>query len=259
MENLLTSLLVFGCVFGGVLFGMYIRRRLPAEHVQEDTIQVIRMGMGLLGTLTALLLAMVISSARETFDFEGAELRHAAVNIMVLDRLLADYGPETREFREALRRSVEQRVSMNWEEAFAWSGAKPQPALMQSRSAAVTPYELLGRVRQLAPQTDLQRDLKSQALQQLGEVAKTRWVLVEKTTATFPVPLLVFVVCWLTLIFASFGLFSPVNATATTVLFICALSVSGSIFLILELSTPFSGLMRVSVAPLRYALSQLGQ
>ena len=171
---------------------------------------------------------------------------------MMLDRLLADYGPETQEIREALRRGLERRV------ATTWSGAKSGPVALQSPTVAGSPYALMARLRQLAPQTDQQRELKSQALQQIGQVLKARWVLVEETTATIPVAFLVVVVCWLTLIFASFGLFAPANATATAALLICALSVAGSVFLILELNTPFSGLMRVSVEPLRMALSQLG-
>jgi len=252
MDCLLTAFLVFACVFSGALFGMYIRRVLPEEHLQADTKAVVGLSMGLIGTLTALLLAMVTSSAKETFDFEGNQLRQTAVNIMMLDRVLADYGPETGEIRASLRRGLEQRVAMTW------SGNDSGPPALQSPKAQGSPFQLLLHVRQLAPQTDLQRDLRSQALQQIGEVLKARWMLVEETTATIPVPFLVVVVCWLTLIFASFGLFAPANATATAALVICALSVAGSIFLILELNTPFSGLIKVSGAPLRYALSQLG-
>ena len=251
MDSLLTAFLVFLCVFGGALFGMYIRRLLPEEHLRDDTKAVVTVSMGLIGTLTALLLAMVTSSAKETFDFEGNQLRQTAINILMMDRVLADYGPETREIRESLRRGLEQRVAIIASDAR--SGLPVLPP-----TAAAAPYQMMTRIRQLAPQTELQRDLKSQALQLVSEILKARWVLAEETTATIPVPFLVIVVCWLTLIFSSFGLFAPRNATATAALLICASSVAGSVFLILELNTPFSGLMRVSVAPLRFALSQLG-
>lgn len=252
MDSVLTAFLVFACVFSGALIGMYIRRVLPEEHLREDTKAVIGLSMGLIGTLSALLLAMVTSSAKETFDFEGNQLRQTAVNIMMLDRVLADYGPETADIREALRLGLERRVAMTW------SVKHSEPPVLLSPKAAGSPFQLLRRVRQLAPQTDLQRDLKTQALQLIGEVLRARWMLVEETTTTIPVPFLVVVVCWLALIFASFGLFAPTNATATAALLICALSVAGSVFLILELNTPFRGLMKVSAAPMRYALSQLG-
>ncbi len=252
MQSVLTALLVFACVFGGALVGMCIRRVLPAEHLRDDTKAVVTVSMGLIGTLTALLLAMVTSSAKETFDFEGNQLRQAGINIMMLDRVLADYGSETIDIRAALRRGLEQRVATISSDAKAGLPVLPP-------TAAGAPYQIMTRVRQLVPQNELQRDLKSQALQLVGEILKARWVLAEETTATIPVPFLVIVVCWLTLIFSSFGLFAPRNATATAALLICATAVAGSVFLILELNTPFSGLMRVSVAPLRFALSQLGQ
>ena len=72
-------------------------------------------------------------------------------------------------------------------------------------------------------------------------------------------PFLVVLVFWLTILFISFGLFAPPNATVIATLFVCALSVSGAIFLILELDQPFEGLIRISSAPLRNALAHLGQ
>ena len=245
---------MFGCVFGGVLFGMYVRRVLPADHLRDDTRQVIGLGMGLIGTLTALLLAMVTSSAKEAFDFEGSQLRQTAVDILVLDRALADYGPETRDIRNSLRRGLERRIRLTWPDT-----GPSDPETLRSTATDAAPYRLIASIRQLSPQTDLQRGLQSQALHQMGEMLKARWILVEETSATVPVPFLVIVVCWLTLIFASFGLYAPANATVVGVLVICAFSVAGSVFLILELDTPFSGFMKVSGEPLRLALAQLGQ
>lgn len=253
MRSVLVSVVVFACVFGGVLFGMFVRRVLPEDHLREDTKQVIGLGMGLIGTLTALLLAMVTSSAKEAFDFESSQLRQAAVDILVLDRALADYGPETRDIRSALRRGIERRLNLTWPE----SGSS-KPGMLQSAETDATPYKLMVSIRQLAPQTDLQRDLKNQALTQVGDVLKARWIVFQGANTTIPGPFLVIVVCWLTLIFASFGLYAPGNATAIAVLVICALSVAGSVFLILELNTPFSGFMKVSGEPLRMALAQLG-
>ena len=253
MQSVLVSIVVFACVFGGVLFGMYVRRVLPEDHLREDTKQVIGLGMGLIGTLTALLLAMVTSSAKESFDFEGSQLRQAAVDVLVLDRALSDYGPETRNIRSALRRGLERRLQLTWPEA-----GSPNPPMLESAETDATPYRLMASIRQLAPQTDLQRDLKAQAVSQISEVLKARWIVFEGAGTSIPGPFLVIVVCWLTLIFASFGLYAPGNATAIAVLVICALSVAGSVFLILELNSPFSGFMKVSGEPLRMALAQLG-
>jgi hypothetical protein len=252
MQCLLTAALVFVCVLGGVLLGMYLRRILPADHLRAETKEVVGLGMGLVSALTALLLALVISSAKESFDFEGNQLRQAAVDVLLLDRTLADYGPETREIRDALRLGIERRLQLTWTGA---TGSKE----LQSAATDAGPYRLMARIRQLAPHTDLQRQLQSQALQQVTSILKSRWLMFEATTATVPALFLVIVVFWLTVIFASFGLYAPVNITAVVVLLVCALSVAGSVFLILELDTPFSGVMRVSDAPLRLALAQLGR
>ena len=249
MQSIVVSTLVFLCVFGGVLFGKYIRKVLPAEHLGQDTKEVIGLGMGLIGTLTALLRAMVTSTAKGSFDFEPEQIRQTGVNILVLDRALADYGPETRDIRESLLRSLESRLNLTWPEH------EFRHAVLQSAATDSVPACLALQITQLTPQSEMQRGLQAQALQLVGEFVKTRWTLMAKLAATIPGPFLAEVVCWLTLIFASFGLFTPPNATASAALLVCALSLAGCMFLIYELDSPFSGLMKVSDAPLRFALS----
>lgn len=253
MHSTIVAALVFVCVFGGVLAGMYVRRVLPKHHLQQDTKEVITLGMGMIGTLTALLLAMVTSTANSSFDFESSQLRQTAVDLLMLDRALADYGPETRAIRADLRAGIKRRLQLTWPETGAEGGGS-----LDSQATSMAPYRLIESIRQLPAQTDLQKEMKDQALSQVGEVLKSRWVLLENANANLPTLFLVVVVCWLTLIFASFGLHSPGNATAMVVLLVCALSVAGSVFLILELNTPFSGLMKISGEPLRLALAQLG-
>jgi hypothetical protein len=243
---------VFACVCGGLLFGIYIRRVLPKAHLSEDTKYVIGLGMGLIGSLAALLLAMVTSSAKGTFDFEASELRQAAVNVLMLDHLLADFGPETGEIRRSLRLTLARRIALTWPDAGSHA------AVLQSAETDAAPFRLIDMIRQLSPKTDFQRGLQSEALQITNELLKARWIMLEEANSNIPLPFLLIVVCWLSVIFAGFGLFAPRNATATIALLISALSVAGSVFLILELETPFSGVMKVSGAPLRYALSQLG-
>jgi hypothetical protein len=115
------------------------------------------------------------------------------------------------------------------------------------------------RLRALAPQGDAQRWLQARALQISADLARARWLLVEQMEASIPEPLLVIVVFGLTILFTSFGLFAPRNATVTAALFVCALSVAGSIFLILEMEQPFGGLIQISSDPMRDALAHLGK
>jgi hypothetical protein len=113
-------------------------------------------------------------------------------------------------------------------------------------------------IEALAPQNDVQRNLKFRALATTSAITEARVLLFEEVDAGLPTALLVVVVFWLTMLFAGFTLFSPINATSATVLAIIALSASGAIFLILELNHPFSGLMQISSAPVRDALGVLG-
>lgn len=184
--------------------------------------------------------------------FESGQLKQTAINILMLDRTLADYGPETGDIRDSLRNGLMNRFDLTWpEDGF-------RRVQLQSAQTDVGPVHLAFQIRQLTPQNEVQRGLQSQALHLISEFLKARWALMGELETTIPGPFLVVVVCWLTLIVASFGRFTPSNAAATAALLTCALSVAGCVFLILELDTPFSGLMKVSGAPLRFALSQLG-
>lgn len=110
----------------------------------------------------------------------------------------------------------------------------------------------------LAPQTDAQRWQQSQALSIASDVLKTRWLSLTGASNEVPPAFLVVIVFWLSVLFWSFGLFAPRNGTVIAVLMLCALSMSACVLLILEMQTPFSGVLRISNAPLRFALAHLG-
>jgi hypothetical protein len=130
----------------------------------------------------------------------------------------------------------------------------------RSDGSGASPVEALyGKIEELSPQSEAQRSMQSQALTEALDLGHLRLLLFEQLKSSIPVPFLVVLVLWLCIIFASFGLFAPRNATVITVLCVCALSVVGAIFLILELDRSFEGLLQVSSAPLRAALAQLGR
>src|SRR5262249_31412630 len=154
-----------------------------------------------------------------------------SADIVLLDRALARYGPETKEARSLLQRSVAETL-----ERF-WPAQGKGSIVVDSRTNPVD--ALYDQLEALAPQNDAQRSMRSQALALAADMARTRLQLFEHLGASIPVPFLVVLVFWLSIIFASFGLFAPRNATVITVLCVCALSVSGAIFLILELDRSF--------------------
>ena len=246
------ALIVFGCVFGGTLLGMCLRGVVPEHHFTEDTKDVIKLGMGLIATMAALVLGLVIATAKSSYDTQNSAVKNTAAQILLLDHVLAKYGAETKEARDLLRRTVASRLEAIWPEH------RSQRPRLGEPEGVLAGERIESRILQLSPQNDVQRWLQSQALQIGSEIMQTRWLVVGGLGSSVPVLFLEVVVFWLTIIFGSFGLLAPRNATVVAVLFLCALSVAGSLFLILEMDQPFDGLMKISSAPLRYALSQLG-
>ena len=207
------------------------------------------MGMGLIGTMAALALGLLIASAKGSYDAQRIELTQISANIILLDRIMAHYGPETKEARDLLRRAVAHLLDRMWPEIT--SG----PAQLEPTAQSEGPYD---KIQKLSPQNEAQRSLKAQALRIGTDISQTRWLMVAQRGGSIPMPFLAVLVFWLTIIFVSFGLLAPRNTTVIATLFVCALSVSGAIYLILELDRPFDGHMQISSAPLRDALSYLG-
>ena len=254
MSALTISLIAFACIFGGTLLGMFLRTILPGHHLSDESKDVVKLGTGVIATMAALVLALLIASAKGNYDTMSSELRQVSSRVILLDRVMAHYGPETNEARDLLRRSIASTIKRVWPED------NIEQAVAESTEGRVNIETIQDKLRQLSPRNDAQRWLQSRALEISSEIAEGRWLLIEQLgQRTLPMPFFVLMVFWLTIIFASFGLFSPRNATVITVLLICALSAAGSLFLIIELDTPYQGLIKVSSAPLRNALAHLGQ
>ena len=247
------AVITFVCTLGGALLGIAIRSRLPAAHVSKESQDVVRLGMGLVATMTALLLGLVTAAAKGSFDSQDVAIKNAAAAVLSLDRLLARYGPETAPTRELLRRAMAFRIEAMWP-------ARGAPRLGESptgdNSAA---EEIENQILRLSPETDVQRWLKSEALKVSEEVLRTRWRLLGSSGGAVPRTFLGVVIFWLSMTFASFGLSAPRNATVVTVFAISAMSVAAAVFLIFELDGPFEGIIRISSAPFRYALANLGR
>ena len=245
--------IAFACVFGGALLGMFLRGVLPEHHLSPDSKDVVKLGMGLLGTMAALVLGLLIASAKGSFDTQNTEVKQASANIVLLDRALAQYGPETKDARDMIRRSVAFRLAVTWPE----DGSAPER--FDTPETTPTLERIETKIRDLSPQNDGQGWLQSRALQMASDVQQTRWLLFGGAGDAIPMPFLVVLVCWISVIFVSFGLFAPPNGTVVAVLLVCALSIAASIFLIVEMGRPFEGFLKISSAPLQYTLSLLGR
>ena len=247
MSSITISLIVFVCIFGGALLGILLHASLPQHHLAADSKDIVKLGMGLVGTMSALVLGLLVASAKGSYDAQSAELTQMSANIALLDRVLAVYGPETKETRALLRGTVGRVLDQMWS-----TGSLSVP----TAAGGEIIYE---KIQGLSPKNDTQRSLQSQALSMAIDLGKLRWLMYEQATTSVSMPLLVVLVLWLAVIFISFGLFAPFNAIVVSSLFISALSVSGAIFLILEMYTPYEGVIQLSSAPLRAALAHLGQ
>jgi hypothetical protein len=247
MSSLAISLTAFAFVFGAAVFGMLFRGSLPQHHLSSDSKDTVKSAIGLVSTMSALVLGLLVSSAKSFYDTQSAELNQMSADVVALDRLLAHYGPETKEGREALRGSVVRQLEQIW------------PQKSKQSEAPGTSEALVDRIQELSPKDDRQHSLQAQAISMAISLGRMRWLMYEQGNASVSKPMLAIMVFWLAVVFLSFGLFAPHNTTTTVSLFAAGLSVSGAIFLILEMYSPFAGLIQISSAPLRSALAHLGR
>lgn len=249
--------ITFACTLVSALLGMTVRAALPPTHLSKESQDVVRLGMGLVATMTALLLGLVTAAAKGSFDSQDLAIKNAAAGMLTLDRLLARYGPETQPIREQFRGLVAARFEEIWPSTGGPEGGfAGLQARVQGKPAAETVED---EILQLAPQTDTQRWLKSEALKLTEEVLRARWRLLSNASGSVPRTFLIVVIFWLSMTFGSFGLSAPRNATVVTVFVISTLSVAAAVFLILELDAPFDGIIRISSEPFRFTLANLAK
>ena len=247
------ALITFACIFAGALLGICLSLALPQHHLSNESKETVKLGAGLIATMAALVLGLLVGSAKSSFDAMNNGITEMGAKVIMLDRVLAHYGPEAKDAREALRGTILNALKLIWPEEK--SGQVRLDVIEKSNGME----GIQTRVRALAPQTDMQRQLQTQAVQISSDLAQMRWMLIEQRQKSLSPTLLVVLVFWLAMLFTSFGLFAPRNATVITVLCISALSVSGALFLILEMNSPLDGMIKISSAPLHKALEHLGK
>lgn len=254
MKPLWVGMIVFVCTLGGALLGMWLRAHLPPDHLRDESRDTVRLGIGLVATLTALVLGLMTASAKSSFDTLNTSIKSMAADVITTDRLLARYGPETKDIRETLKRVVAHRIDEIWTN----EPSRAAPKLAVNKESETSEW-VVDQIRALTPSTATQRTLQSRAADQAETVLRARWVVLGELGTSIPWPFLLVLVFWLTITFTSFGLQAPANATVLAVLLLCALSVAGAVFLTLEMDGPFDGLIQVSSEPVRFALTRLGQ
>jgi hypothetical protein len=251
MNTVAISFVVFGFVFGGAIVGMLLRRFTPESFLSGPSSDIIKLVTGLIITMSSLVLGMLVSSSKAAYDSQKNDLAQVSAQMLSLDRVLASYGPEAGNSRAQLGDLVKASLDRVW----------PEKRLQR---AELTPTqdaeEVLDQVLAFSPQTEAQELYKSEAIRMATDLRQARWlVFVESGQMSVPIPVLIVLVSWLTAIFISFGFLAPRNPAVIITLVVCAIAASAAIFIILALNAPFEGVLKISDAPLRAVLSEIGK
>ena len=253
MSAQLIAFIIFALMLSGMALGSYLRLVLPDEHTQADSKDILMTSAATMGTLIALIIGLLVTSAKSTYDETNSSITQGGAKIITLDYYLSQYGPEAKELRVLLRQSTAAAIERIWPDEGA------QGVVWAKMVAADETADLYNRIRELAPRNDGQKYLQTQALQIAADMMQTRWMLIEQSEVNLPRMFLSVLSFWLIVLFVQFGLLAPRNRTALSAVFICALSMAGAIFLILELNHPLEGRIKISSAPMQKALSLIGK
>jgi Na+-transporting methylmalonyl-CoA/oxaloacetate decarboxylase gamma subunit len=251
MNMILIFVILFIVLVGVALLGRRVRRYLPEEHLSADSKDAVKLAMGLVATMTALVLGLLINSAKGGYDTKRTEVIQMAAKVAFLNRVLALYGPEAVEARDELRAVVADAVQRMWPSE-------------RRQSAQLLPNEQLGdafyaAIHRLSPHDDTQRALKTEAVTVMVDLGQLRLLLVAQSIPSISKPMLIILVSWLVVIFFGFSVVAPPNATTTLALVAAAFSVACAVFLILELDHPFGGVVRIPSEPMINVLNNLAK
>lgn len=253
MPALLIAFIIFAFMLGGILLGSTLRVILPDDHTQADSKDILMASAGMMATLIALIIGLLVTSAKGTYDVTTLRITQVGAKIITLDYYLSRYGPEAKEVRELLPQAIASGIERIWPNE---SKHGADLAKMESETEMADVYN---KIRELSPKNDSQKYLQTRALQLMDDIMQLRWMVIEQSQTNLPRVFLVVLTFWLTVLFAQFSLLAPRNRTAMSALFICAISMSGAIFLILELNQPLEGAIKISSTPLHKSLLLIGK
>jgi hypothetical protein len=253
MASLLTSLITLACLCAGTIFGSLIRWRLPDQHLRDDSKDLVKAASGMIATLVALVIGLLVSSSKSSYDQASSGVTQMGAKLILLDRALVRYGPETRAIRDRMRETIATSIEQLW----------PTDRSLKSSLAAVEQGKGMDDVQemimQLAPRDEAHRAIRAYSLETCVALAQLRWLMIEQAQTRLPTVFLGMLIFWLTVLFASLGLLAPRNVTTWSCLFVCAVSMAGAIYLIIEMNHPLEGAVQISPTPLQKALSMIGK
>jgi len=252
MSSLQTSLLIFGFIFGGAVCGVFLQPFLDEHHLNSDSKEIFSGARGVIVGLAALTLGLLVSSAKTSFDAKSDELKKQAANLILLDRVLIDYGPKANVARTAVAHAIQEEINQV-------RRANVEGADVRSEIGAGRLEELRPTLLNLASSNERESWLKTTSLSLCQEIMASRWRIYEDLASDIQWPIVGVLVVWLCSIFFSFGVITPRNVLAFGGLFVASASMAGAMFLILEMDEAYQGYITVSAAPLETALQKVSR
>lgn len=253
MSALLIASTIFVATTSAALAGLILHVKLPDHHLDGDSKDVVKLVIGLVATMAALVLGLLIASAQSTYATQSSNVQQLAADVAQLDRILELYGQETSETRKLLRQAVIAVHGAIWRE----DGVQSQnldPAEVRSQA-----NRFIFALASLTPNSDVQRFAKGQALQLSQAIGQIRALMYQQAQNGVSWPFLLALTFWLGVLFLGFGLLARLHTTVAAALLVGSLSVSAAVYLILELGSPYSGLIRLPDAPLHSVLAQMAK
>jgi hypothetical protein len=253
VDSYLVASIVFACVFTGSLIGLSLNAWLPEHHRSPASHDAIKLSTGMISVLASLVLGLLTASIKNSFDTIDGQMRTFAANLILTDQTLRDYGPEADTARGLLRDYTTQAIDDHWPQE------NNHPVRMENTGAGNAMDRARLTIISLASDTTLRQMLRASALQSREGLLQTRWQLIEREGTSIQPVFLIVLVTWIVLIFLAFGYNAPWNATVVSAFFISSVALSACLFIIVEMDSPFDGVITVSSHAMRDALAHMSQ
>lgn len=263
MTEAATSLLVLALLLAATGAGVVLQPMLPESHRTRDTIEAVRLALTMIVTFAALVLGLLTTSVKGSYDSVDTRLRGYAAMVIQADQSLREYGEAAWPMERTLRDFTAATIADTWPGETRPSGVYPVGLEHGLTDAAETPVlgDMLGRIelaiRELHPPDALHRQLATYCLDRIERLVQQRWLLIEQAHDSVSTPFFVVLVLWLVIVFLCFGLSAPRNSLVYVVTGLCGVALAVAIFVILEFDGPYSGLIQVSSQPMRDALAHI--
>jgi hypothetical protein len=247
----LYGLATFAALFGGGILGLLAGKLMPEKYHDDSTRAIVQTATGMVSLLAALVLGLLVATAKNKFDTSNKQTEEYAASLMLLDRELVNFGPGANETKSLLRKYTAAKIAETWRQT-----ENPKPKL-GSPPAWQLLESLQLSIRDLKPEFEAQRSALANASSIAAELNKTTWLERAEEMDHVQHPFILILLAWFAILFFSIGLFAPRNGLVIAALVVGALSIAGAVVLIADLDSPFEGILVVSAEPMQEALARI--